>query len=875
MANSDRHCLIVATLGLVLLAGSASVVEAASFGAGPGILDLSFYPNDTAIIEVGYGATSVDPTIRGYAVAFEGIPEGMFVSLETDTEVRTREFLDPSCPRDSGKRWMFPIYFGRLGPGVDLTPPPDGRRGVGLGGIWTPGTQITVGVFCGVNMSYITPEIPRGSWTFTNSSPYDIVDGVLSLEKSMRYIPGLVIPAGGSLIVEGQMASAATWAFGGLLDSPEPQPVFAFDPSGASPEGIDFSEVFTADTDYPTTGRDAALRANGVIWHMGPRPGYVSSLEPYATAPTQFDLYSFSTGQLVGGGQQAPILSPMAWDPGQTPVSPGGGPGTWDTATAQWSDGAADQVWNNSADDDVVFGGSPGEVVIDEPISARSLTFNTSGYILSGTAALTLSSDEVYVPAGEATIAVPVAGSAGLVKTGAGVLSLTADNICTGPIRITGGTLAVGADINLGDTSTPGDVIIDKGATLRTTSSFSTRRRVIIGQHDGTVDVAAGTLTLLGPEGDWGLVGTIGKLTKIGPGELKLKTATDVGRTGDIEIVAGTLSNFGGYLGSSYLTIHPDGTFNGGEGANWFTHVTINGGLLTFVRSGSDGGTGNGKVQFYGLSMTGGTINIDTIEQAGEVVCRGDVTVHPSDQTAVIKSESGAGMNVLDGFHTLDVADGDAPIDMDIQVAFSLYRFSKDGEGLLRISGDQANFSSGEYTDVRAGILELAKPDGVMAARNLRLIGGEVRLSNPNQIHHFGKMDLAGGTFKTNGFSESLRDLALTDDSILDMGDGAGCVLAFVDSHLTAWDPDATLRILNWSGERSGGGTERLLFGDSELGLLADQLEQIRFVDPLGFAPGIYGAAILADGEVVATPEPATLGMLALGGLAIFRRRRR
>ncbi|HUS90343.1 MAG TPA: autotransporter-associated beta strand repeat-containing protein [Phycisphaerae bacterium] len=863
MGHCREHRLIVAGLAFLLVGWPVRVAEARSIGCGPAVFRLSFYPNDTAIIKLPYVGGSVDPEILGYYVELYDIPEGMFVSLEEDTEVRYIEVPDPSCPREGSKRWPFPVYIGRVGQGVDFGSP----QNLTFGGLWPPGLPILVVALNRVEMSYKVPEIPRSSWTFTNTSPHDLVDGVVYVPglgegESMRYIPGLVIPAGGSLTVEGQMDSGTKWAFGGILDSPEPQPVFAFDAGGASPEGMGFPDVFTSGTDYPTTGLDAALRAHGAILDMGPRPGYIGSLEPYAASPTQFDLYSFSTGQRIGGGQQTPMLSPKAWDPGQTPEAPGGGAGSWDTVAAQWSDGAADQVWNNSAADDVVFGGSPGEVRIDEPISARSLAFHTNGYVLSGTAALTLGSGEVYVPAGSAMIAVPVAGSAGLAKTGAGTLSLTADNTYTGPTRVIGGTLAVGADIHLGDTSTPGDITIDKSATLKITSSFATRRRVIIGENGGTVDVPAGTLTLLGPEGDWGLGGTIGKLTKTGPGELKVKTVADPGRTGDVEIVAGTLSIFGdpswyvrdnvSHLGTDVsLTIQPGGTFNGGQGYNGLDHVTINGGLLTFLRSGPDGGTASGNVQFLGLSMTGGAIVIGTDEQAGQVFCRGDVTVHPSYQTAVIRSESGTGMPFGGEPLSFNVADGPAAVDMDIQVPFPVAMLVKDGEGLLRISGEQASWTGSAYTVVRAGTLELAKLDGVTAANNLRLTGGEVRLGNPNQIYRTGKMDLAGGTFNTNGFSESLSDLTLSGDSMLDLGDGSSCILAFADSHLTDWDPAATLGILRWSGDTSGGGTERLLFGTSELGLSPDQLGTLRFINPAGLRPGLYSAAILGTGEVL------------------------
>ena len=313
MAHCDRRCLMAVTLGLVLLAGSVRVAEARSIGCGPAVIQLSFYPNDTAIIKLSYVGGSADPDILGYYVELYDIPEGMFVSLEEDTEVRYIEVPDPSCPRDSSKRWPFPVYVGRVGPGVEFGSP----QGLTFGGLWPPGLPIVVIALNRVEMSYKTPEIPRGSWTFTNTSPHDIVDGVVYVpglgthSESMRYIPGLVIPAGGSLTVQGQMDSGTKWAFGGILDSPEPQPVFAFDAGGVSPEGMGFSEVFTADTDYSTTGLDAALRVHGAIQHMGPQSGYVGHQLRMSNRPGNNPRAGHAWNARPGrfGGGEAPAAS--------------------------------------------------------------------------------------------------------------------------------------------------------------------------------------------------------------------------------------------------------------------------------------------------------------------------------------------------------------------------------------------------------------------------------------------------------------------------------------------------------------------------------------------------------------------------------------
>src|SRR5436305_1542402 len=79
---------------------------------------------------------------------------------------------------------------------------------------------------------------------------------------------------------------------------------------------------------------------------------------------------------------------------GATSSAAGGGPGTWDSVTPIWFNGASDVVWPNTAapnGDEAIFGGATsGAVTLGEPINANIVTFNTDGYSVSGNT-LTLS----------------------------------------------------------------------------------------------------------------------------------------------------------------------------------------------------------------------------------------------------------------------------------------------------------------------------------------------------------------------------------------------------------------------------------------------------------------------------------------------------
>jgi hypothetical protein len=83
-------------------------------------------------------------------------------------------------------------------------------------------------------------------------------------------------------------------------------------------------------------------------------------------------------------------------------------------------------------------------------------------------------------------------------------------------------------------------------------------------------------------------------------------------------------------------------------------------------------------------------------------------------------------------------------------------------------------------------------------------------------------------------------------------------VLRFADSSGAAWTGGTALTIEAWTGSPFGGGTDQLYFGTTSGGLTVGQVGQIQFLNPAGFAPGTYNAQILANGEVVPVPEPAT-----------------
>src|SRR6266404_5870809 len=169
------------------------------------------------------------------------------------------------------------------------------------------------------------------------------------------------------------------------------------------------------------------------------------------------------------------VPTPQYWDVNGS-IAGTGGPGTWDTATANWNPSSAGtgtpQTFNSA--NEAIFGGTAGTVDIDVGgVTANAgLEFDVTGYTVQ-TGPLTLGSGSfVSVTTGgdSAAINSKVSGANGLVKNGSGTLVLGAANDYTGNTDINGGTLSISSDGNLGNTAN--DITLN-GATLQATASVN------------------------------------------------------------------------------------------------------------------------------------------------------------------------------------------------------------------------------------------------------------------------------------------------------------------------------------------------------------------------------------------------------------------
>ena len=214
-----------------------------------------------------------------------------------------------------------------------------------------------------------------------------------------------------------------------------------------------------------------------------------------------------------------------------------------------------------------------------------------------------------------------------VVKSGTGTWVLSGNNTYTGKTSVTGGTLSISTDQNLGDAplAPVSDQLTLNGGTLQATDTFTllANRGVTLGSNDGTLNVDSGKTLTVG-----GVVSgaTDADLTKSGAGTVILSGANAY--AGKTSVTGGTLS------------ISADNNLGAAPVAPVSDQLTLNGGALqatdTFTLLANRGVT---------LGANDATLNVDsgkTLTVAGVV----------DGATGADLTKSGAGTTVLSGANT-------------------------------------------------------------------------------------------------------------------------------------------------------------------------------------------------------------------------------
>jgi autotransporter-associated beta strand protein len=431
--------------------------------------------------------------------------------------------------------------------------------------------------------------------------------------------------------------------------------------------------------------------------------------KPKQSMPRAFIVTALSSVGIMLTGSPA-LAANYSWDQGLTPLTPSGGTGTWDLATANWSNGSNDAVWTDltGITDVATFGGTAGTVTVGTNLGAKGLVFTTPGYTLAtGTNILTLGSDGIDASAlssGTTTITGLVAltsnqswslGSGasltssavvsgtgfGITKTGAGTLTLAGANTYTGGTTVTEGTLLLGNAAGAG-----AGMVTLNGGTFGTSLGFATIANNIV--------AATGTTSMIGGTGSAFMIYN-GLLS--GNGSLQISNST-------FGILNTNQSNYTGAIsvgGTGRLAIataanNQDNTANLSKASVTLT----SGGTIGF-----DSGGGTAKTGTFLLGSLSSDVGVGSIGNAGAI------------KTAAFQI----------GFLNTDTTFGGA-----VGIA-AIGNLTKVGTGTLTLNGAAtSNLMAGGIT-IRGGTLQLgdgsATAGGFSSASNTLTFGDSGRFN--------------------------------------------------------------------------------------------------------------------------------------------------
>ncbi len=578
------------------------------------------------------------------------------------------------------------------------------------------------------------------------------------------------------------------------------------------------------------------------------------------------------------------------FDPAQTPGTPSGGTGTWDTTSAFWENGGTDFAWANGGADTATFAGTAGTVTVGgTTINVNAINFDTDGYtVTGGTLNFTGATPTITSGSGVSTdLTSTLTGSNGLTLAGSGTININnASNSLSGGISLDSGTLVTNTAGSLGTnvltlnggtfvprTNLTNDILVTADSNISASGTSSTYTL-------GDLSIGNQTLSVLVTSWNNGKI-NFGNTTLTGDATIR----TNKGSSGTNEyspsaifddvtvgdsVATGTTTTF--TLGSTSSGVDrgrqinlngvlsdnaSDGTkilglaVDAGNNASLIVNV---GGVNTYT-----GGTSiSGQASYYAatgtLRLTTGndrlpTGTILTINGGSKAKANGVLDLNSFNQTVgglvggsgtaqgtVTNNDSGTGTATL----TVSSTTSDSTFDgLITDGATAKVALTKAGVGTsLTLTG--ANTYTGATT----------------------VSGGTLALGAANSIADTSNLVLSGGTFATNGFSEDMGTLLLSDDSTIDLGAGTSD-LSFLDSSGEAWADSIVLSILNFDD-----GVDSIRFGTDASGLTETQLSQITLNG---------GSAFLdASGYLSLVPEPTTFAiLLGLASLATVVTRRR
>jgi fibronectin-binding autotransporter adhesin len=367
-----------------------------------------------------------------------------------------------------------------------------------------------------------------------------------------------------------------------------------------------------------------------------------------------------------------------------------------------------------SISSDANLGAAPGGASTGKLVLSGALQ-TTASFALNANRGITLTGTGSINPSAGTTLTYGgiIAGSGNLLMAGAGTLTLSGANTYAGTTTISGGTLRISADNNLGAApvgASPGELVL--GGTLQTAASFALNsNRGISLSGTGALSPDAGTTLTYG-----GIIAGTGNLQMTGAGTLTLSGANTY--SGTTTLAGGTLRIGSDALGNGSATNTL--IFNGGT-LNTTGNITLaatrgitltstgildtnSGTTLTYAGVISGAGdlvkNGAGTLVLGGAANTYGdtTINAGTVRltAANVMPSTGSVTI-ASGATFDLNNNSNA-IGALAGVSGSAVTLGSATLTTGGNNADATYAGTISGTGALVKTGTGAQTLSGTNT---------------------------------------------------------------------------------------------------------------------------------------------------------------------------------
>lgn len=545
----------------------------------------------------------------------------------------------------------------------------------------------------------------------------------------------------------------------------------------------------------------SGIDADNIIKYAGSAPAMVNGILPYGFIGNDFAVV----------GNNAPIYAYSAYNTGDLGAYAGG--------TANFSLSGPQTACNSKSVNSVKMTGGLGITVN----GGQTLTF-TSGSIINdgggditggtiaGSAAWTI------LNSGPMAISSAMTGSGGLVKQGAGALTLDAiAKAFTGTTYVNGGTLAYG----ISDALSSGDLTVDEGATVDFGAYDDTSLGSVIVKNGGIVATGAGSgnsiaqgasknITLGGGpsgssasintgDGKWILAGTAGTVTFDSVNEPN--GATFAGR---LDLNGVNRSFVVGNSAAATVDLDVSAAINGTaniaksgtgvlklSGANTFDGtLTVSGGTLILANgsaAGTPGGTRTATVNNgYTLALDGAGISSTSIplslsgagdtlvgpisgalaSMAGNNTVSGAVTLAAASQIASLKAGDKLTLSgALSAANLALTVAGNGDTELGGIVGLGSGGLIKNDGGTLTLSGGANTFSGS--TLVNLGKLVLAKSGTAkaLASTAVSIYNGAVLQYNgasTDMINDAAAVSIYGnGQFDMNGATDTIGNVLI------------------------------------------------------------------------------------------------------------------